>query len=199
MTFRQQVVFDTEVDPDWQPVFTTPGPVELVLAEHMPEVCSEHGLPAVGHRRFAVNSAGPLSEVPTARQLLRSVFEKSRLPWVQPDPVVARVTFSAPVCEFCLQEIRRSRQIALTVLLAILSTLAVLVAVVLLELGQLYVPLGFAVVPACFPIATFVALLAWSRGGFFADVWMNQDADQLIVSAHPEFVAAVAQSRAGWR
>ncbi|GAD84302.1 hypothetical protein NCAST_23_00600 [Nocardia asteroides NBRC 15531] len=68
-----------------------------------------------------------------------------------------------------------------------------------MELSPLYVPLGFAVVPGCFPIATFVALLTWSRAGFFADVWMNQDADQLIVSAHPEFVAAVAQSRAGRR
>ncbi|MFD6220831.1 hypothetical protein [Nocardia asteroides] len=196
MTSRQQVVFGTEVDPDWLPVFTTPGPMELVLAEAMPEMCSEHGLPAVGRREFAVNSAGPLSEVPTMRQLLRSMMERSGLPWFQPDPVVARVRFACPICEFCGQEIRRSRGIAVAALLVVVLTIAGLVAAVSLELSQLYAPLALAVVPGCMPIALLVAVLAWSRSGFFADVWMNQEADELIVSAHPDFVAAVAQCRA---
>ncbi|MFD6388999.1 hypothetical protein [Nocardia sp. NPDC060259] len=191
MTSRQQVVFDTEVNPDWLPIFTTPGPMELVLAEQMPEVCSEHGLPAIGHRDFAVNSAGPLSELPTARLLL-----KSAVPFFQQDPVVGRLRFSCPVCEFCLQEIRRSRWIALAALLVVALTIAALVTAVSLELSQFYIPLGFAVVPGCMPLALMVALLAWCRSGFFADVWMNQDADQLIVSAHPDFAAAVERNRA---
>ncbi|MFC9877004.1 hypothetical protein [Nocardia salmonicida] len=49
---RQQVVFDTEVDPDWVPILSA-TPMEFVLAESMPQLCSEHGLPAVDSRAFA--------------------------------------------------------------------------------------------------------------------------------------------------
>ncbi|MEV6214336.1 hypothetical protein [Nocardia sp. NPDC051833] len=191
MTSRQQVVFGTVVDPDWVPVFTTPGPMELVLAEAMPEVCSEHGLAAVERRSVFVNSHGPHSEWPTLRGMLMSVAPfRPRL------PVAARVRFDCPACEFCLAGIRRSRWIAVLALLAVVLTIAGIFTAVSLELRQLYVPLALAFLPGCVPIALLVAVLAWSRSGFFADVWMNQDADELIVSAHPDFVAAVAQCRA---
>ncbi|MGW6729498.1 hypothetical protein ACWF9G_26655 [Nocardia sp. NPDC055029] len=81
-------------------------------------------------------------------------------------------------------------------LLAIPLTIAAIITARLLGLEQFYLPLAFAVVPGCMPIALLVAVLAWSRSGFFADVWMNQDADQLIVSAHPDFAAAVERNRA---
>ncbi|MFG1771089.1 hypothetical protein ACGFIX_16070 [Nocardia salmonicida] len=48
-------------------------------------------------------------------------------------------------------------------------------------------------------IALLAAVLAWSRSGYFADVWMNATADRLIVSAHPDFVAAVERNRADTR
>lgn len=189
-TSRQQVVFDTEVDPDWIPFFTE-SPMELVPTESMPEVCIEHGLPAVEHRPFFVHSNGPHSEWPTLRAMLMSVA-----PFVQRLPVEATVRFDCPACEFCLAEIRRSRWIAVLALLVVPLTIAGIFTAVSLELRQLYVPLAFAFLPGCMPIALLAATLAWSRSGFFADVWMNQDADQLIVSAHPDFAAAVERNRA---
>ncbi|MFD4428625.1 hypothetical protein [Nocardia sp. NPDC058497] len=164
--------------------------MELVLAEPMPEVCSEHGLPASGHRPFIVHDRGPFSEFPTLRVILRSALPRER------SLAAARLRFSYPVCELCRDEIRRSRWIAVAALLAIPLTIAAVLTVASLELRQLYVPLAFAVMPGCMPIALLVVMLGWSRAGYFADVWMNQDGDQLIVSAHPDFVAAVERNRA---
>ncbi|MFE7719032.1 hypothetical protein ACFU44_08305 [Nocardia rhizosphaerihabitans] len=191
-TSRQQVIFDTEINPDLTPMFAS-APTELVLAEPMPEVCSEHGLPAGESRACSVNSSGPLSELPTARSFLRSMAPGQRA------PLEARVRFECPACEYCLHEVRRFRRIAVVALLAIPLTIAAIITARSLGLDQFYLPLAFAVVPGCMPIALLVAVLAWSRSGFFADVWMNQDADQLIVSAHPDFAAAVERNRAETR
>lgn len=189
---RRQVVFDTEINPDWVPLLSA-TPMELVLAESMPQLCSEHGLPAVDSRACVVNSSGPNSEMPTVRVLLSSMLPGRR------HPVEARVRFGCPACEHCLSEVRRFRWIAVLSLLAVLLTIATLVTATQLELRQFYLPLGFAVVPGCMPIALLSAVLAWSRSGYFADVWMNATANRLIVSAHPDFVAAVELNRAGTR
>lgn len=189
---RGRVVFGTDVDPDRTPTVAT-APMELVLTEAMPQLCSEHGIAAHETRCFAVDSSGPLAEMPTPRTMLRSMRPGRR------EPVSARVRFECPACEFCLHEVRRFRRIAVLALLAIpLVIVAVLVARAL-ELESLYLPLAFLIVPGCMPIALLVAMLSWSRSGYFADVWMNETADQLIVSAHPDFVAAVERNRAGNR
>ncbi|MFE1592799.1 hypothetical protein [Nocardia sp. NPDC058705] len=192
---RRQVLFDTEVDPEWVPVLSA-TPMELVLAEAMPQVCSEHGLAAVDRRAFVVNSSGPNSEMPTVRVLLSSMpyWRRLNTPAAQ-----ARVRFECPACEYCLAEVRRFRWIAVLSLLAVLLTIAALLTATRFGLEQFYLPLALAVVPGCMPIALLSAVLAWSRAGYFADVWMNATADQLIVSAHPDFVAAVERNRAGTR
>ncbi|MGW4772854.1 hypothetical protein ACWEO2_33065 [Nocardia sp. NPDC004278] len=189
---RARVVFDTEINPEWTPTLAT-APTELVLTEPMPGLCSEHGCTASEIRSFAVNSSGPLSELPTLRAMLRSMKPGRR------DPVLARVRFDCPACEFCLLEVRRFRRIALVALLAIPLTIAAVLIARALELEPLYLPLAFVSVPGCMPIALLVAMLSWSRSRYFADVWMNETADQLIVSAHPDFVAAVEHDRAGNR
>ncbi len=189
---RQQVVFDTEYNPDWMPILSA-TPMELVLAEPMPEFCSEHGLSAVGSRACTVNSSGPLSELPTLRSFLRSMPPRRQI------PAEARVRFQCPACEYCLAEIRRDRWIAVLSLLFVPLTIAAIFIAKQLELEQFYLPLALAVVPGCLPIALVAAMLAWSRSGYFSDVWMNVAADQLIVSAHPDFVAAVERNRADTR
>ncbi|MGW4632324.1 hypothetical protein [Nocardia sp. NPDC004415] len=80
-------------------------------------------------------------------------------------------------------------------LLVPLTVVGVVVARVL-EFEAAYVPLAVAVVPGCFPLALLGALLAWSRSGYFADVWMDPADHRLIVSAHPDFAAAVERQRA---
>ncbi|WP_132369683.1 hypothetical protein [Nocardia alba] len=167
--------------------------MELVLAEAMPASCSEHGLPAVDSRACTVNSSGPRSELPTLRGFLRSMPPSRQI------PAEARVRFQCPACEYCLAGIRRDRWIAVLSLLFVPLTLAAIIITKQLELEQFYLPLAFAVVPGCLPIALVTAMLAWSRSGYFADVWMNATADRLIVSAHPDFVAAVERNRADTR
>ncbi|MEU4316058.1 hypothetical protein [Nocardia sp. NPDC024068] len=193
MSGRDKVLFATEVDVDRPPVLTD-GPLELKLVEALPDMCSEHGLPSVEDRPFVVNSQGmPLSEIPTARVFLRSM----RPPW-RPDDnygIQARLRFDCPACEFCLQDVKRYRRIAQVALLAVVAVFAGLAVAVPLHLEQLYVPLALAVVPGCF-FALAVAVVSWSRSGFFADVWLTHETEHLIVSAHPDFVAAVDQLRA---
>ncbi|MEV6275713.1 hypothetical protein [Nocardia sp. NPDC051832] len=184
-----QIGFDTEINPAWPPA---PDPAELILAEPMPDLCSEHGLPAAENRSCTVNSSGPLSVRPTVWAMLRTI----KPPGAHRDPVLARVRFDCPACEFCLRTARRYRRIALLALLAIPLIIAAVYAARAFELESLYLPLAFAIVPGCMPLAPMVAMLAWSRSGYFADVWLNESADQLIVSAHPDFVAAVEERRA---
>jgi hypothetical protein len=194
VTGRQKVLFDTESDPDRVPILST-APLELKLAESLPDVCSEHGLPSIESRPFVVNSMGqPGSEIPTMRVFLGSI----RLPWKPQENygVQARLRFECPACEYCLAEVRRFQRIALLMLSAVVVTIGALVAAVLFGVEQLYVPLGFAAVPGCFPIALAVGVVAWTRSDYFADVWLTDSTEQLIVSAHPDFVTAVDRLRA---
>lgn len=194
MTGRQKVLFETEVDPDRVPVLTE-APLELILGESLPDVCSEHGLPSLENRPFAVNSVGqPGSEIPTMRVFLRSI----RPPWKPQENygVQARLRFECPACEYCLYEVGRFRRNALLALLLVVITIAALTVAIVFDIEQLYVPLGFAAVPGCFPVALAVALVAWTRSGYFADVWLADTTEQLIVSAHPDFVTAVERLRA---
>ncbi|MFI5715032.1 hypothetical protein [Nocardia sp. NPDC051750] len=84
-------------------------------------------------------------------------------------------------------------------MLAVVLTGAALAAAIVLGIEQLYVPLGLAAVPGCFPVALAVAVVAWTRSGYFADVWLSDATDHLIVSAHPDFATAIDQRRAGSR
>lgn len=194
MTGRQKVLFDTEPDPDRVPILST-APLELKLAESLPDVCSEHGLPSIESRPFVVNSMGqPGSEIPTMRVFLGSI----RLPWKPQENygVQARLRFECPACAYCLAEVRRFQRIALLMLSAVVVTIGALVAAVLFGVEQLCVPLGFAAVPGCFPIALAVGVVAWMRSDYFADVWLTDSTEQLIVSSHPDFVTAVDRLRA---
>ncbi|MFI6366630.1 hypothetical protein ACIBG0_28220 [Nocardia sp. NPDC050630] len=95
-----------------------------------------------------------------------------------------------------MYEVRRFRRIALLALLAVVLTFGAILVARLLHVEQLYVPLAIAGVPGCFPIVLAVAVVAWTRSRYFADVWLTDTTDQLIVSAHPDFVTAVDQRRA---
>ncbi|GAJ80609.1 hypothetical protein NBRGN_027_02670 [Nocardia brasiliensis NBRC 14402] len=186
------MLFATEVNPQWAPVLTS-APLELILAESLPDLCSEHGLPAVETRSCTVRSSGPGSELPTARSFLRSM----RWPWQPresrgPD---ALLRFACPACEYCLYEVSRFRRFAVLAVLAVVLTFAAIAAARLLHLDQLSVPLAFAVIPGCFPIALAVAVVAWSRSSYFADVWLTDSTDYLVVSAHSDFADAVEQRR----
>ncbi|WP_280395927.1 hypothetical protein [Nocardia brasiliensis] len=192
MSSRRRVLFETAVNPQWAPVLTS-APLELILAEDLPDLCSEHGLPAVETRSCTVRTNGPGSELPTVRSFLRSM----RWPWQPresrgPD---ALLRFACPACEYCLYEVRRFRRFALLAVLAIILTFAAIAAARLLHLDQLYLPLAFVVVPGCFPLALAAAIVTWSRSGYFADVWLTDSTDHLTVSAHPDFAAAVEQRR----
>ncbi|MFQ6228996.1 hypothetical protein [Nocardia sp. NPDC002869] len=127
------------------------------------------------------------------------VFLRSIRPLWKPQEnygVQACLRFEYPACEYCMDEVRRFRRIALLMLSIVVVTIGALVAATLFRVEQLYVPLGFAAVPGCFPIATAVGLISWMRSGYFADVWLTDSTEQLIVSAHPDFVTAVDRLRA---
>ncbi|WP_433577529.1 hypothetical protein [Nocardia brasiliensis] len=84
-------------------------------------------------------------------------------------------------------------------MLVVILIFAAIAAARLLRLDQLYLPLAFAVIPGCFPIALAVAIVTWSRSSYFADVWLTDSTDHLVVSAHPDFADAVEQRRSDER
>ncbi|WP_280406361.1 hypothetical protein [Nocardia brasiliensis] len=107
----------------------------------------------------------------------------------------ALLRFACPACEYCRYEVKRFRRFALLAVLAIVLAFAVIAAARLLHLDQLYLPLTFAVIPGCLPIALSVAIVTWSRSGYFADVWLTASTKHLAVSAHPDFADAAEQRR----
>ncbi|WP_433491451.1 hypothetical protein [Nocardia grenadensis] len=129
---------------------------------------------------------------------MRSFLGSIRPPWKPRENygVQACLRFEYPACEYCMHEVRRFRRVALLMLLIVVATIGALVAAVVFRVEQLYVPLGFAAVPGCFPIAMVVGLVSWMRSDYFADVWLTDSAEQLIVSSHPDFVTAVDRFRA---
>lgn len=191
MSGRREVRCETMVDPDWVPTLTT-APLELVLVEPLPGVCSEHGLPAVERRSFTVNSHGHGSQMPSVREF----FQYVQLPWRHPDTsgVEARLRFENPACEFCLYEVRRHRRIAWSALLAVVLSLVAAGVVILGRIEWLYVPAAFVVVPGCLPVLPVIAALAWAKSDYFADVWLTHSTSHLVVSAHPDFAARIAIS-----
>lgn len=191
MSGRREVRCETMVDPDWVPTLAT-APLALVLVAPMPDLCSEHGLPAVERRSCTVESHGHGSEMPT----LRGFFQYVPLPWRQDDTsgVRARLRFENPACEFCLYEIKRYRRIAWAALLAIVLSLIVVGIVVVARVEWLYLPIAFVVVPGCMPVLPLVAAIAWAKSDYFADVWLTHSTNHLVVSAHPDFAANIAIS-----
>ncbi|WP_157107415.1 hypothetical protein [Nocardia grenadensis] len=129
---------------------------------------------------------------------MRAFLGSIRPPWKPRENygVQACLRFEYPACEYCMHEVRRFRRVALLMLLIVVATSGALVAAVVFRVEQLYVPLGFAAVPGCFPIAMAVGLVSWMRSDYFADVWLTDSAEQLIVSSHPDFVTAVDRLRA---
>lgn len=188
----QRVMFETGMKPDWEPRFRT-APTELVLLESMPEVCSEHGQPAVESRPFTVSSSGPGSEIPSVRSVLRSLSTARRF---EAGRAQSYVRFECPACEDCLHGVRRYRRISRLLLLAIVLTFGAVFLARHFDAEQFYLPLAFAILPGCIPIGALLALVTSARSRYFADVWMTDSMSHLIVSAHPNFVTAVEQHRA---
>ncbi|MFD6155737.1 hypothetical protein [Nocardia sp. NPDC060255] len=169
------------------------APLELILVEAMPDVCSEHGEPAAESRPFTVSSSGPGSEIPSVGSVLRSLSTSRKY---RTGGVRALVRFACPACVYCLHDVRRYRRIALLLLLVIAITIGATIVARYFAAQQFYLPLAFAILPGCFPILLFLAVVLWKRSSYFADVWMADPANQLIVFAHPNFVAAVQERRA---
>ncbi len=81
-------------------------------------------------------------------------------------------------------------------LICLLVIVAIVVAVVVM-MRKKNSGGALAVVPGCLPVAAVVGIVAWTRSDYFADVWLTDTTEQLIVSAHPDFVTVVDQRRTG--
>lgn len=174
-------------DPHWIENHRAPlsvAPLELELAQTLPDICTAHGRPA-------------LSRLP-----VRSIFYETgshpRHPHAGQGPARFRAPASTivagewPVCDRCIRRRQWYHGTAgvLTVVMAV-NVIALIVVARVLEYKPMIMPLAFGVFPGSLPIGLVIMFLLLEKGDTRAKFQPIDDERCLRVEAHPDFEAAL--------
>ncbi|WP_280266803.1 hypothetical protein [Nocardia wallacei] len=159
----------------------------LQVADELPDVCTVHALPAVERRQrdiqFRRTDSGWVQE--TARRqvgwMLRGITGAAA-------PKVV-LEGEWPICRRCVRNSELFRALGSLILMAGVGLLFLLF--VSIQLGYRLTGLVIAIFPGWFPFATVVAMLAYIRSKTVIYFEPIGNATDVLVSAHPDFVAAV--------
>lgn len=163
-------------------------PLELELAQPLPDLCPTHGRAAV------------------SRLLVRSNFYETRAHPRNPHggnqlgrrvaPVSTIVVGKWPLCDRCRRRLQWYHAAAGILVLLMALNLIVLIAVGLMgNYEPLIVPMVVGVFPGSLPIGTVLALVLFDRGNPRVMLRPIDDERTLSVDAHPDFTAALHQMR----
>lgn len=202
---------DVDVVPVAVPVVTATRPLskgwrdsgirfEVELCEPLPDVCSRHGLPAIGRRSEVVlfhegtRGREQLTPNSTFRTLAYKMFS------LGPNRLEINTCLRGewPVCHRCLRSSRRCRRIARSIVIVGLLCVAGLVIARILGLtSAVMVSLAVVVFPGWIPAGLLVASMLHRRANTF--IWFRPIVaeDTVVVEAHPGFAAAMAGSTNG--
>lgn len=170
------------------------------LRTPLPDVCVEHGRPAVTRRSRTVDYRGSASGWWPQNALIRTAVGCFQQKPGGRDPLQIdrgraglRIGLAGdwPVCERCIRLADRYTDLRLALFAgAGLTVLALLVAR-LLELEALYFPLAVLLFPGWLPIGLLAAVSAGDRRVVTLRSRINPRRTQLVLTAHPGFAAAV--------
>ncbi|HLS78902.1 MAG TPA: hypothetical protein VK083_19150 [Nocardia sp.] len=183
---------------DDRPNHRTVEPLELEIAQPLPDVCSQHGLPAPARMPLRAHFFDSRRHPRSPRYARTTWYSK------EVAPISTIVVGSWPACGKCLRSARLSRRIAGV----LVTMMAVNICALLLvgaagwlglwvdELRPLAIPLALGVFPVSVPLVLMLAVKLYSRS-VRAIVHFDPIADESFATlqAHPAFRAAVEAER----
>ncbi|MFE3443480.1 hypothetical protein ACFXNW_10645 [Nocardia sp. NPDC059180] len=176
---------------EWRDLFS------LELQQPLPDICSEHGLPAVDRwvkvilfrrtpRGIEQQGLG-VSLRGFGSGLVRTGH---RIP-----PVVGDLHGEWPVCAKCIRRTTLLRWLARTLIIIGLPLLPALLIALQLGVDHIHPAWVVAFFPGWFPVGLLVAMLTYQTADQFIRFGPIVNAESLTIRAHPDFAAAVAEQR----
>jgi len=176
----------------------TVEPLELEVAQQIPDICSRHGLPASTQRPLRVHFYDTSKHPRSPRFGPVKWYDK------RPSPVSTILVGSWPYCDRCLRTDRRGRRAAMVPITVMAVNLLAFLLVVaagwlglwLDELRPFVIPLALGVFPGSIPIGAAVAVWLFRMGTESAACFFPIDDERFVrVEAHPGFCAAIETAR----
>ncbi|MBF6288584.1 hypothetical protein [Nocardia cyriacigeorgica] len=176
---------------EWRDLFS------LELQQPMPNVCSEHGRPAVDRRKTVVTFRRTSRGIEqqslgvTLRGFGVDIFKLG----INIPPVAGDLHGEWPVCATCVRRTTLLRWVARTLIIIGLPLLPALLIALQLGVDRIHPAWVVAFFPCWFPVGMFIAMLVYQAAAQFIRFAPIVDPDTLTVRAHPDFATAVAEQR----
>ncbi|MET8776018.1 hypothetical protein ABZV58_13450 [Nocardia sp. NPDC004654] len=173
---------------------------EIELREPLPDICSEHGLPAVDRRSetIAFHEGTRGREQLTPGSMFRALAYKILSFGFNALEIDTRFRGEWPVCHRCLQSSRRYKRLGRSIVFFGLFCIAGLVIAKILQVHQVVIAfLAVGLFPIWFPAGLLVASMLHRRANTFLRCRPIIAEDTVVVEAHPRFAAAMAGSTNG--
>ncbi|NEW40980.1 hypothetical protein GV794_06385 [Nocardia cyriacigeorgica] len=169
----------------------------LELEQPLPNVCSEHGLPAVDRWNRAVTfrrtSRG--IEQQSVGVTLRGFGANFFKLGIHIPPVAGNLHGEWPVCARCVRRTTLLRWLARALIIIGLPLLPALLIALQLGVDRIHPGWVVAFFPGWLPVGLFVAMLVYQAAAQFIRFGPIVDPDTVTIRAHPDFAAAVAEQR----
>ncbi|MFI7669937.1 hypothetical protein [Nocardia sp. NPDC049526] len=168
-------------------------PLELEIAQPLPDVCPGHGHPAVARSHvqacFYDTDLHPRFHRTAAE---RGLGKALRTGVNQIAPVSTILVGEWPVCDRCVRTARRYRWAARSLLWLMAANLVAVVIVSVANIDPLLVPLGLALFPGSL-LGLMVVLHLFGKSAQRVTYRPIYDERFVFVQAHPRFRAAIEQ------
>ncbi|WP_157107786.1 hypothetical protein [Nocardia amikacinitolerans] len=174
----------------------TVAPLELEIAQSLPDLCSRHGRPAVSRQSIRVCFYDTRLHPRSPRAGIANPATK------QLAPVSTIVVGRWPVCERCERSTHRYRRIAAVLMSLMAVNLAALLIVVTagwvgFDVDALIPPLVWAFFPGSVPLGLAAAVWLVNKGIEPVTFRPIDDERFASVQAHPNFRAAIQAAAGG--
>ncbi|MGW4370090.1 hypothetical protein ACWEKT_31035 [Nocardia takedensis] len=169
-------------------------PLELEIAQPLPDVCAPHGQPALTRE----TTRTCFYDTDIHPRYHRTAFERdlAKVVLLRPRPTAPVSTILAgewPTCDRCHRISRRYRLLALALAVLMVIDLVALVIAAVADLDALVPPLALGLFPGAFPLGLVALILLLGRSSRRVTFRPIHDERFAFVAAHPEFRAALGR------
>ncbi|WP_433713656.1 hypothetical protein ACQP2U_05310 [Nocardia sp. CA-084685] len=170
-------------------------PLELEIAQSLPDLCPGHGLPAVSRNHvrasFYDTELHPrFHRTARERDLGKNLFTGGVVPVA---PVSTILVGEWPVCDRCVRTSGRYRWAARSLLWLMVANLVAVVIVSVAHVDPLLIPLVLALFPGSIPLGLVVVIHLFGKSAQRVTYRPICDERFAFVQAHPRFRAAIEQ------
>ncbi len=187
----------------------------MMLRAGLPDVCADHGRPAVESRKgspgfyasgdqFGARNAlkfGYTMNNGYARPKLRDLPKIPELgirKVLRGLPINSEAVFVRgewPICTCCRRRALVFRWIGYFLVLCAMLTIVALVVARQRDMENLLLPLAFVVVPGWLPIGLFLTVAVFDRSSTHVHARITDDRRYIVTRAHPRFATAASRKK----